>query len=420
MPGGFKTRGLRVKGDDTPIAPGEFRDVDVPSGSIRDNIVPLPYKEPSMVLAGLLDKIIEEGRRFASAADLNISDMSAQAPVGTTLAILERTLKVMSAVQARIHYSFKKELCLLRDIIRDYTPEEYSYEPIEGSRRAKKEDYDNVDVIPVSDPNAATMAQKVTQYQAALQLAQGAPQLYNLPYLHRQMLDVLGIKNADKLVPLPDDQKPEDPITENMAALKGKPLKAFMFQDHDAHITVHMNLIQDPKMAQIMGQNPMAQQLQASIMAHIADHLGYKYRKDVEMQMGVPLPPPGEQLPEDAEVQLSQLVAQASTQLLQQNKAQAAQEQAQQMAQDPIVQMQQKEIAIKEADVQRKKIKDQTDAQLKASQQQIERERIAAQERQAQNNLAAKITKDMADVKAESERTKVQALQTMRNIPKGE
>jgi hypothetical protein len=419
LPGGFKTRGLRVKGDDTPISPAEFRDVDVPSGTIKDNIMTLPYKEPSQVLYSLLNTIVDEGRRFASAADLKVSDMSANAPVGTTLALLERQLKTMSAVQARIHYSFKQELQLIRDIIRDCTPPDYPYEPEEGSPMTKQSDYDDVDVIPVSDPNASTMSQKVVQYQAALQLAQGAPQLYDLPLLHRQMLDVLGIKDAAKLVPLPEDQKPEDPVTENMGALKGKPLKAFMYQDHDAHIAIHMNLLQDPKLAQTMGQNPMAQQLQSAIMAHIADHLGYKYRKDIEMQMGVPLPAPGEQLPEDAEVQLSQLVAQASNQLLQQNKTQAAQEQAQQLAQDPVVQMQQKEIAIKEQDVIRKAEKDKADAMLKARQQDIEKERIAAQERQAQNSLAAKITKDMADVKAENERTQVQALQSFRNKPKG-
>jgi hypothetical protein len=419
LPGGFKTRGLRVKGDDTPISPAEFRDVDVPSGTIKDNIMTLPYKEPSQVLYSLLNTIVDEGRRFASAADLKVSDMSANAPVGTTLALLERQLKTMSAVQARIHYSFKQELQLIRDIIRDYTPAEYPYEPEEGTSMAKQSDYDDVDVIPVSDPNASTMSQKVVQYQAALQLAQGAPQLYNLPLLHRQMLDVLGIKDADKLVPLPEDQKPEDPVTENMGALKGKPLKAFMYQDHDAHIAIHMNLINDPKLAQTMGQNPMAQQLQSAIMAHIADHLGYQYRKQIEMQMGVPLPPPGEQLPEDAEVQLSQLVAQASSQLLQLHKTETAQEQAQQMAQDPIVQMQQQELQIKQQEVQLKAQKNQADIQLKASQQQIERERIEAQERQAQNSLAAKITKDMADVKAENDRTKVQALQSLRNKPKG-
>jgi hypothetical protein len=397
LPGGFKTRGLRVKGDDTPISPAEFRDVDVPSGTIKDNIMTLPYKEPSQVLLALLNQIVEEGRRFASAADLKVSDMSANAPVGTTLALLERQLKTMSAVQARIHYSFKQELQLIRDIIRDYTPAEYPYEPEEGTPMAKQSDYDNVDVIPVSDPNASTMSQKVVQYQAALQLAQGAPQLYDLPQLHRQMLDVLGIKDAQKLVPLPEDQKPEDPISENMNALKGKPMKAFIYQDHDAHITVHMNMIQDPKIMAMIGQSPMAQQLQGAIMAHIADHLGYKYRKDVEMQMGVPLPPPGEELPEDAEVQLSQLVAQASSQLLQQNKSEAAQQQAQQMAQDPVVQLQKEEIAIKSQEVQRKAQKDAAEIALRREQQNIERERIAMQKDQGRDNLAAKTTKDMVD-----------------------
>jgi hypothetical protein len=404
LPGGFKTRGLRVKGDDTPIAPGEFRDVDVPSGSIRDNIVPLPYKEPSMVLAGLLDKIIEEGRRFASAADLNISDMSAQAPVGTTLAILERTLKVMSAVQARIHYSFKKELCLLRDIIRDYTPDEYSYEPIEGSRRAKKEDYDNVDVIPVSDPNAATMAQKVTQYQAALQLAQGAPQLYNLPYLHRQMLDVLGIKNANKLVKLPEDQKPEDPITENQNILMMKPVKAFLYQDHQAHIAVHQAAMQDPKIMQLVGQNPNAQAMQFAMQAHINEHIAYEYRKQMEEQMGMELPfHPDENdaderaIPADMEVRISQMAAKASAVLLQRDKTEMAAKAAQQAAQDPIVQMQMQELQIKkmEADIKAKKLT--ADAAGKADQIQVELARIQSQERIAGLQTGSKAQKDKMD-----------------------
>jgi hypothetical protein len=401
LPGGFKTRGLRVKGDDTPIAPGEFRDVDVPSGSIRDNIVPLPYKEPSMVLAGLLDKIIEEGRRFASAADLNISDMSAQAPVGTTLAILERTLKVMSAVQARIHYSFKKELCLLRDIIRDYTPDEYSYEPIEGSRRAKKEDYDNCDVIPVSDPNAATMAQKVTQYQAALQLAQGAPQLYNLPYLHRQMLDVLGIKNASKLVKLPEDQRPEDPITENQNILMMKPVKAFLYQDHQAHIAVHQAAMQDPKILQLVGQNPNAQAMMAAMQAHINEHIAYEYRKQMEEQMGMELPfHPDEDdaderaIPAEMEIRISQLAAQASQVLLQRDKTEMAAKAAQQAAQDPIVQMQMQELQIKkqEADIKAKKLA--ADSAAKADQLRIEEQRIASQERIAGMQIGAKAQND--------------------------
>ena len=368
LPGGFKTRGLRVKGDDTPISPGEFRDVDVPSGTMRDNIMPLPYKEPSQVLYSLLGTIVEEGRRFASAADMQISDMSAQAPVGTTLAILERTLKVMSAVQARVHYSMKQELKLLKTIIADYTPEEYSYEPEEGSRFAKKSDYDAVDVIPVSDPNAATMAQKIVQYQAVLQLAQQAPQIYNMPQLHRQMLDVLGIKNAQKLIPLQDDIKPKDPITENMDAFVGKPMKAFIYQDQDAHIATHQNFMQDPQTAAILGQNPQAQAIMGALQAHIAEHFGFKYRQQIEQQMGAPLPylkDDDETLPEDYEVQISRLVAQASTQLLQQNQAQAAQQQAQQMAQDPIIQMQKEELDIKRQDLQRKVIKDKSDADIR-------------------------------------------------------
>jgi hypothetical protein len=290
LPGGFKARGLRVKGDDTPIAPGEFRDVDVPSGSIKDNLMALPYKEPSQTLFQLFQTIIEEGRRFANTADLQISDMSAQAPVGTTLAILERTLKTMSAVQARVHYSMKQELGLLKQIIAAYTPDEYNYEPIEGHRRAKRSDYDNVDVIPVSDPNASTMAQKIVQYQAVLQLAQTAPQLYNLPLLHRQMLEVLNIKDAEKLVPMPEDQKPEDPITENQSILMGKPVKAFAYQDHKAHITIHMSAMQDPKIMQLLQGNPMAQQMQASMMNHINEHLGMEYRKQIELQLGFNLP----------------------------------------------------------------------------------------------------------------------------------
>jgi len=410
LPGGFKTRGLRVKGDDTPIAPGEFRDVDVPSGSIRDNIVPLPYKEPSLVLAGLLDKIIEEGRRFASAADLNISDMSAQAPVGTTLAILERTLKVMSAVQARIHYSFKKELCLLRDIIRDYTPDAYSYEPVEGPRRAKQADYDNVDVIPVSDPNAATMAQKVTQYQAALQLAQGAPQLYNLPYLHRQMLDVLGIKNANKLVKLPEDQRPEDPISENQNVLMMKPVKAFLYQDHQAHIVVHQAAMQDPKIAKLLGQNPNAQAMMAAMQAHINEHIAYEYRKQMEEQMGITLPfHPDEDdaderaIPEAMEVQISQLAAQASQVILQRDKTEMAAQQAQQAAQDPIIQMQMQELQIKQMEVDIKNRKLAADSAAKADQLEIEKQRIESQEKIAAMNATLKSQKDKEDRMAKQE-----------------
>jgi len=379
LPGGFKTRGLRTKGDDTPIGPGEWRDVDVPSGAIKDNIMALPYKEPSQVLATLLDKIVEEGRRFASAADIQVADMSANSPVGTTLAILERSLKVMTAVQARIHYSFKQELCLLRDIIRDYTPPDYSYEPVEGKKTAKQSDYDLVDVIPVSDPNAATMAQKIVQYQAVIQLAQQAPQIYDLPQLHRQMLDVLGIKNAQKLVPLEDDERPIDPVSENMNALKGKPMKAFITQDQDAHIAVHQAFLQDPNIMQTIGQNPQANQIMASLQAHIAEHLGFHYRNEIEKQMGVTLPEPGKHLPTEVENELSKLIAQASKQLLDENKAEAAQQKNQQLAQDPLVQMQQKELAIKEKDVGIKEQKVAADAQARQAQIANETTRIANQ-----------------------------------------
>lgn len=403
LPGGFKTKGARIKGDDTPIAPGEFRDMDVPSGVLKDNLMALPYKEPSQVLYSLLGTIVEEGRRFASVADMKVADMSANAPVGTTLAILERTLKVMSAVQARIHYSFKQELGLLRDIIRDYTPDEYNYEPEEGSPRAKKSDYDRVDVIPVSDPNAATMAQKIVQYQAVLQLAQGAPQIYDLPQLHRQMLEVLGIKNAQKLVPLHDDSKPKDPISENMDALGGKPLKAFIYQDQDAHITAHMSFLNDPLTAQMIGQNPMANQITAAMQAHIAEHYGFKYRLMVEQQLGAPLPKPDEELPEEYEVQISRLVAQASQQVLLQNQQQAAQQQAAQQAQDPIIQMQQQELAIKGQEVQRKVQKDQVDAQLRAAQLALEKERIETQAEIEGNKLGAKISKEKDELESRLE-----------------
>ena len=410
LPGGFKTRGLRTKGDDTPISPGEFRDVDVPSGTMRDNIMPLPYKEPSMVLAGLLDKIIEEGRRFASAADLNISDMSAQAPVGTTLAILERTLKVMSAVQARIHYSLKEELKLLRDIIRDYTPDKYTYEPTEGPARAKKSDYDDCDVIPVSDPNASTMAQKIVQYQAVLQLAQGAPQLYNLPLLHRQMLDVLGIKNANKLVKLPEDQVPEDPISENQNLLMMKPVKAFLYQDHQAHITCHMSAMKDPKIMQLVGQNPQAQAMQAAMMAHINEHIAYEYRKQMETQMGFELPfHPDEEdsderaMPEMLEVAISQKAAIASQQLLQRDTAEIQAQQAQQAAQDPIIQMQQQELQIKQMEVDIKNRKLIADATAKADQLAIERERILSQEKIAGMNAQIKVISDDKTRQAKAE-----------------
>lgn len=366
LPGGLKARGLRIKGDDTPINPGEWRDVDVPSGAVRDNIMPLPYKEPSQVLLALLNQITDEGKRLGSIADMNISDMSANSPVGTTLALLERQLKTMSAVQARVHYSMKQEFKLLRDIIRDYTPDQYGFDPSSGDRMAKQEDYDMVDVIPVSDPNSATMAQRIMQYQAVMQLAQQAPQIYDLPILHRQMIEVLGVKNAEKLVPTDDDMTPRDPVSENMAFLNGKPTKAFIYQDHDAHIAVHTSMVQDPLLMAQIGQNPQAQKMSAEIQAHVAEHLAFAYRKKVEEQLGVPLPPPDEQMPEDAEVMLSRLVAQGAQQLLAANKGQAANQQAQQMQQDPVMQLQQAELAIKKQDSDIKAFKTKGDMQLKA------------------------------------------------------
>jgi len=370
LPGGMKTRGLRAKGDDTPISPGEFRDVDVPSGTLRDNIMPLPYKEPSNVLLALLNQITDEGRRLGSIADMKISDMSANAPVGTTLALLERQLKTMSAVQARVHASMKQEFKLLKVIIRDYCPKDYSYDPVEGDRKAKQADYDMVAVIPVSDPNSSTMAQRIMQYQAAIQLATGAPQIYNLPQLHRQMLEVLGIKNAEKLVPTEDDQAPRDPVSENMAFLTGKPTKAFLTQDHDAHIAVHSTMMQDPLIAAQMGQNPMAQQMQAAMMAHIGEHLAFQYRAQVQEQLGATLPEPNAQLDPQVEVQLSKLVAMASTQLLQMHKGEAAQQQAQQQMQDPLIQMQMEEVKIKgqEAATKAKKV----DGDLAHKQQELQ------------------------------------------------
>jgi predicted nucleic acid-binding protein len=386
LPGGFKTRGMRVKGDDTPIAPGEWRDADVASGTLKDNLLPLPYKEPSQTLNVLLGQIVEEGRRFANTADLTLSDMSAQAPVGTTLAILERTLKNMSAIQARVHYSMKQELGLLKNIIAEYTPDDYDYEPTAGSRKAKKSDYDDVDVIPVSDPNASTMAQKIVQYQAVLQLAQGAPQLYNLPLLHRQMLDVLGIKDAAKLVPMDDDQKPTDPVSENQNVLKGKPVKAFLSQDHQAHIVVHMSAMQDPKIQALLQQNPMAQAMQSAMMSHINEHLGFEYRKQIEQTLGMQLPPQTDESGEEThmspevEARLAPMLAQAAQQLLQKNQQEAQQKQAQQQAQDPIIQMQMQELQLKSQENQRKAAKDQADNAIKAAQLQIERERIQTQQ----------------------------------------
>jgi hypothetical protein len=365
LPGGLKARGLRIKGDDTPIEPGEFKDVDVPSGSIRDNIMPLPYKEPSQTLLALLNQITQEGRRLGAISDMNISDMSANAPVGTTLALLERTLKPMAAVQARVHYAMKQEFKLLKAIMAEYASEEYAYEPIRGEVTARQSDYMSVDVIPVSDPNSSTMAQRVVQYQAVLQMAQSAPQIYDLPQLHRQMIEVLGVKNAEKLVPTEDDIRPTDPVSENMNALNGKPMKAFIYQDHDAHMAAHQAFLQDPMIAATIGQNPQAQRIMASLQAHIVEHLGFKYRKQMEDKLGAPLPNPNAELPEDMEVNLARLIATAGTQVSQQNQQQAAQQAAQKKAQDPVVQMQQAELQIKQQEVQRKMAKDQLDAQVK-------------------------------------------------------
>ena len=402
LPGGMKSKGLRIKGDDTPIAPGEFRDVDVASGTIRDNILPLPYKEPSQTLYQLLGQIIQEGRSFASAGDINVSDMSTQAPVGTTLAILERTLKISTAVQARLHYAMRNEFKLLKAIIRDYTPEEYSYTPVDGDRQVKQADYDMVDIIPVSDPNAATMAQKITQYQAVIQLAQQAPQLYDLPLLHRQMIEVLGIKNAAKLVPTEDDALPTDPVQENQNILMGKPVKAFIEQDHEAHIAVHMAAMQDPKLQMMMQGNPMAGAIQAAAMAHINEHLGFQYRKEIERILGVTLPTEeqNKQMPPEVAAQVAQMSAQAAQRLLMTNQQQAAQEQAQQAAQDPIVQMQMQELQLKQQEIQRKMEKDRVDAQLKAQQLQVEQARIAAQEKIAGLQVGAKTTHAQKELEA--------------------
>ena len=408
LPGGFKSKDLRVKGDDTPVAPGEWRDVDVTGVTIKDSIVPLPYKEPSQTLFQLLGTIVEEGRRFASVADLKIADMSNQAPVGTTLALLERTLKVMSAVQARVHAAMKHEFQLIAALVRDFTPDSYSYE-VDGPMKAKQSDYDTTEIIPVSDPNASTMAQRVIQYQAALQLAQSAPNIYDLPQLHRQMLEVLGIKNVQKIIPIEEDQKPTDPVSENMAVITGKPVKAFLYQDHLAHITTHMTAAQDPKMQQIIGQSVNANAIQAALQAHIAEHVAFQYRVEIEKMMGAPLPPEGEQLPEDVEVELSRVVAQAAQKLLQKDQAEAQMQQNQALQQDPVVQMQQKEIALKEAEVQRKAKKDEVDALLKAEEIRLrderERLRIDSQEEIAGAQIGAKIGE--AKLKQEAEGAKL-------------
>ena len=401
LPGGLKTKGLRIKGDDTPINPGEFRDVDVPSGSIRDNILPLPYKEPSQTLFQLLGQIIQEGRAFASAGDINVSDMSNEAPVGTTLAILERTLKVNTAVQGRLHYAMRIEFKLLKAIIRDYTPEEYEYDPEDAARQIKQADYDMVEVIPVSDPNASTMAQKIVQYQAVMQLAQQAPQLYDLPLLHRQMIEVLGVKNASKLVPNEDDQTPTDPISENQNILMGKPVKAFMEQNHEAHIQIHTSAMQDPALMKLMETDPSAPAKQAAAMAHINEHLAFEYRRRIEETLGVQLPTEDENKNMSPEVasEVAALCARAAQQLLQQNQQQAAQEQAQQLAEDPVVQMQQQELQIKQQELERKARKDLADAVAKSDQMKLDQARIQAQLQIAGLQAGMKAAKDKEELK---------------------
>ena len=426
LPGGLKSRGLRIKGDDTPIEPGEFKDVDVPSGSIRENIMPLPYKEPSQTLLALLDKITNEGRRLGAVADMNISDMSANAPVGTTLALLERTLKPMAAVQARVHYAMKLEFRMLKELMAENAPEDYGYEPHRGEVSARRQDYEMVEVIPVSDPNSTTMAQRVVQYQTVLQMSQQAPQIYNLPQLHRQMIEVLGVKNADKLVPTDEDVKPTDPISENMNVLTGTPIKAFLTQDHEAHIKTHQMFMQDPTLAQTLGKSPEAQKTMAALSAHIAEHVAFKYRADMEAKIGAPLPFVNEELPTEVEVGVSRLAAAAGEQINMRNKQQMAQQQAQQKAQDPIVQLKQQELQIKQQEMQLKAQKDQVEAQIKQAEiqrktqkdqmdnqvdmQQLEIERqelqidaqkagakLAADRRTANNKLDLELAKTRAD-----------------------
>jgi hypothetical protein len=404
LPGGMKTRGLRIKGDDTPIAPGEFRDVDVSSGALRDNIMPLPYKEPSQTLLQLRGIITEEAQKFAAAPDMKISDMSANAPVGTTLALIERNLKVMSAVQARMHFSMKQELKLLARLIRDYATSQYGYTPEKGKRRDRKADYSMVDVIPVSNPNASTLAQRVVQYQAVIQLAQMAPQIYNLPKLHRQMLEVLNIKEADKLVPLEDDQKPTDPVSENMNILMGKPVKAFIYQDHEAHIRTHMAAMQDPQIAQIMGQNPQAQILMQAANAHITEHVAMAYRQKMEQQLGMSLPEPDAELPRQIEYQLSGAIAQAAGQLLGKHQAEAQAQQNAQMQQDPIVQMQQAELQLKAKEVELKEKQIMVDAATQADKLALEREKLKAENEREGLKIGLKAQYDESKLKADNER----------------
>ena len=389
LPAGLKARGMRIKGDDSPLMPGEFRDVDVPGGAIRDSITFIPYKEPSSVLYSLLGNIVEEGRRIGSVADIQVGDMNAQAPVGTTLALMERSMKVMSGVQARMHAAMKKELRLLSSIIRDYMPSEYAYE-MDGDFN-RQEDFDSrVDVIPVSDPNAATMSQRIMQYQAALQLSQQAPQLYDLGKLHRQMLEVLGIQDASDIIKLPDDIKPSDPVTENMMMLKQEPVKAFKYQDHEAHIAVHMAAMQDPKMREMVGQSPFAQAIGQAMAAHITEHVAFQYRREIEKMLGVEMPNEDQPLPEDVEVQISRLAKDAAEKLLQKDQMEAQQKQIQQQQQDPVVQMQQMELQMKQQELQHK-------IQMDTAKLQLDAERISSENQREGARLGVKLATDLDD-----------------------
>ena len=402
LPGGLKSRGLRIKGDDSPIMPGEFRDVDVPGGAIKDNITFLPYKEPSAVLHSLLGQIVDEGRRFASITDLKLADMKQDAPVGTTLALIERSMKVMSAIQARLHAAMRKEFNLIAGVVRDYAEDEYEYKA-DDKEAIKSDDFDGrVDIIPVSDPNAATMSQRIMQYQAALQLSQSAPQMYDLPELHRQMLDVLGIQDAEKIIPLSKEMKPRDPVSENMDVLNSKPLKAFIAQDHEAHIQVHMAAIQDPKIQELVSQSPMAGSISAAMSSHIQEHLGFQYRREIEEQLGIELPPPNEQLPEDIEVKLSRLVAEAAERLFNKDVAEAQQQKAQEQMQDPMFQLQQKELELRMADIQRKAETDRArllfNAEKERSSQELERDKMAQNVELEGVKLGVQVAKGQEDV----------------------
>tara|TARA_R100000541_G_scaffold385_1_gene3254 strand:+ start:2795 stop:5284 length:2490 start_codon:yes stop_codon:yes gene_type:complete len=406
LPGGLKARGLRIKGDDTPIEPGEWKDVDVPSGAIRDNIMPLPYKEPSQTLLALLDKITTEGRRLGAISDMDISDMSANAPVGTTLAILERTLKPMAAVQARVHYSMKQEFKLLKSLMAEHAPASYEYQPNRGELNAKRSDYEMVEVIPVSDPNNTTMAQRVVQYQTVLQMSSQAPQIYDLPQLHRQMIDVLGIKNAEKLVPTSEDAEPTDPISENMGFLTGKPVQAFIYQDHQAHIDAHKSFMEDPMIAQMIGQNPQAKQIMGAIQAHIAEHTAFLYRQQMEEKLGFTLTAPNSELPEEVEVNLSRLVADAGKQLTEGHKNQAAQKKGEEQAKDPVFQLQQQEQQTKQQEVQRKMQKDQADAQAKQAEAQRKTMKDQTDAQLAQKKLA--LDAKLAEMKMQIEQAELE------------